>query len=35
MISTDRIYCDLDFGIDGKQFGNIELSFSNNKHNFL
>jgi predicted deacylase len=34
MISTDRIYCDLDFGIDCKQFGNIELSFSNNKHAF-
>jgi hypothetical protein len=34
MTSTDKISCDLDFELDGKHFGNIELSFSDNKHAF-
>ena len=34
MTSIDRITCDLDFELEGKQFGNLEFSFSNNQHAF-
>ena len=34
MLTTDKINCDLDFERDGKQFGNLELSFSDNEHAF-
>ena len=34
MNSIDSIKCDQDFDLEGKQFGNIELSFSDNKHAF-
>ena len=34
MNGIDYIRCDLDFEREGKQFGNIELKFSNNAHAF-
>jgi predicted deacylase len=34
MNSIDSIKCDQEFDLEGKQFGNIELSFSDNKHAF-
>jgi predicted deacylase len=34
MTSIDSITCDLDFELDGKKFGNLEFSFSDNKHAF-
>jgi len=34
MLTIDRINCALDFERDGKQFGNIELGFSDNRHAF-
>jgi len=34
MLTIDRINCALDFELDGKQFGNIELGFSDNRHAF-
>lgn len=34
MISTDSISCELDFELDGKHFGNLELRFSDNRHAF-
>jgi predicted deacylase len=34
MLNTDKINCDLDFERDGRQFGNLELSFSDNEHAF-
>jgi predicted deacylase len=34
MTSIDSINCDLDFELDGKKFGNLEFSFSDNRHAF-
>ena len=34
MLTIDRINCRLDFEQDGKQFGDIELGFSDNRHAF-
>jgi predicted deacylase len=34
MTTIDSINCDLDFDLDGKQFGNLDFSFSDNKHAF-
>jgi len=34
MLTIDRLDCRLDFEQDGKQFGNIELGFSDNRHAF-
>lgn len=34
MNAIDDIRCDLDFELEGKQFGNIDLRFSNNEHAF-
>ena len=34
MISIDYLTCSLDFDRNGKQFGNIELGYSNNQHAF-
>jgi predicted deacylase len=34
MTSIDSISCDLEFELDGKKFGNLEFSFSDNKHAF-
>ena len=34
MLTTDRINCSLDFDADGKHFGNLELSFSDNQNAF-
>jgi predicted deacylase len=34
MLTTDKINCSLDFERDGKHFGNLELSFSDNEHAF-
>jgi predicted deacylase len=34
MLTTDKINCSLDFERDGKHFGNLELSFSDNAHAF-
>ncbi len=34
MILTDSISCDLDFDTDGKRIGNLNLSFSDNRHAF-
>jgi uncharacterized protein len=34
MLTIDRINCTLDFEQDGKQFGNLELGFSDNRHAF-
>ena len=34
MLTTDKINCDLDFERDGKQFGNLDLSFSDNANAF-
>ncbi|MCP4469668.1 MAG: succinylglutamate desuccinylase, partial [Gammaproteobacteria bacterium] len=34
MLTTDKINCALDFERDGKHFGNLELSFSDNAHAF-
>ncbi|MFT5116356.1 MAG: putative deacylase, partial [Parasphingorhabdus sp.] len=34
MISIDYLKCSLDFDRDSKQFGNIELGYSNNQHAF-
>jgi len=34
MINIDYLRCDLDFEKNGKQFGNIELGYSNNQHAF-
>ena len=33
-LNTDSITCDLDFDRDGKQIGNLNLRFSDNKHAF-
>ena len=34
MLTIDRINCTLDFEQDGKQFGNLELGFSDNQNAF-
>ena len=34
MLTTDKINCTVDFERDGKQFGNLELSFSDNHNAF-
>ena len=34
MLTTDKINCSLDFERDGKHFGNLELSFSDNQNAF-
>ena len=34
MLTTDKINCTLEFERDGKQFGNLELTFSDNQHAF-
>jgi len=34
MINIDYLRCELDFEQDGKQFGNIELGYSDNQHAF-
>ena len=34
MTTIDNINCDLDFELDGKHFGNLTLSFSDNQHAF-
>lgn len=34
MTSIDSITCDLDFELEGKHFGNLEFSFSDNQHAF-
>jgi len=34
MLTIDRIDCTLDFERDGKQFGDIELGYSDNRHAF-
>jgi len=34
MISIDYLNCDLDYERDGKQFGNIDLGYSNNENAF-
>ncbi|MDH3763964.1 MAG: succinylglutamate desuccinylase/aspartoacylase family protein [Gammaproteobacteria bacterium] len=34
MTTIDSITCNLDFELDGKHFGNLELGFSDNRHAF-
>jgi len=34
MLTIGRINCTLDFEQDGKQFGNLGLGFSDNRHAF-
>lgn len=34
MMSSENISCDLDFDSDGKRLGNLNLSYSDNKHAF-
>ena len=34
MLTTDKIDCSLDFERNGKHFGNLELSFSDNQNAF-